>query len=261
MNTSKSFNEKLQAWLSDEERTIEEGCLLLLQMENNQIHYKNLLNHPKKTAVMKYLQTELQKRLKIRLLNVTHEEVATMEKEAENISKKRFLYMDTKEQTDAAFRKGMRADHDALPLEIQALYVENLELTHKMREVQMQLRRLSTQVVSCPDSERYPFLKDLIAMDKKAHSNWDIYDHYVPDEDAELTQESDTDIAGTKEGPEDDSEEGGSSVDDETDSADENTADVEAPSAEQEAPTKVTKSRKAAAKKATAKKSTKTKGK
>ena len=49
------FNSKLQSWLNDDNRTIEEGCLLLLQLENNQIHYQNLLRHPNKVAVMKYL--------------------------------------------------------------------------------------------------------------------------------------------------------------------------------------------------------------
>ena len=32
------FNSKLQEWLNNESRTIQDGCLLLLQMENNQIH-------------------------------------------------------------------------------------------------------------------------------------------------------------------------------------------------------------------------------
>ena len=86
------FNSKLQEWLNNESRTIQDGCLLLLQMENNQIHYQNLLRHPNKVAVMKYLQTELQKRLKIRLANVTHQEVADMEEKVEVIVKEHFAY-------------------------------------------------------------------------------------------------------------------------------------------------------------------------
>lgn len=175
------FNSKLQEWLNNESRTIQDGCLLLLQMENNQIHYQNLLRHPNKVAVMKYLQTELQKRLKIRLANVTHQEVADMEEKVEVIVKKHFAYQEAAKSgtTNEEFRKGKRADHDQLPEEIQARYIENLDLLRKMRELHLKLRTLSTQQVSCPDSERYPFLKELIALDKQLHENWEVYDHYV----------------------------------------------------------------------------------
>ena len=33
--------------------------------------------------------------------------------------------------------------------------------------------------MSNPDSERYPFLKELISLDKKLHANWEAYDHYT----------------------------------------------------------------------------------
>ena len=48
-----------------------------------------------------------------------------------------------------------------------------------MRELHLQLRKLSEMNTTCPDSDRYPFLKELIALDKKLHENWDKYDHYV----------------------------------------------------------------------------------
>ena len=79
----------------------------------------------------------------------------------------------------ADFKAGKRADHDALPEEIQALYAENLDLVHRMRELHLKLRTLSLENATCPDSERYPFLKEIIALDKKRVSNWDIYDHFV----------------------------------------------------------------------------------
>ena len=62
---------------------------------------------------------------------------------------------------------------------MQALYVENLSIVQKMRELHLKLRSLSLDSAPCPDSERYPFLKELIALDKKLHSNWEIYDHYT----------------------------------------------------------------------------------
>jgi hypothetical protein len=80
----------------------------------------------------------------------------------------------------ADFKAGKRGDHDSLPAEIQALYVENLDLIHRMRELHLKLRTLSLDEATCPDSERYPFLKEIIALDKKRVENWDIYDHFIP---------------------------------------------------------------------------------
>ena len=76
------------------------------------------------------------------------------------------------------FKRGRRADHDSLPPEIQALYVENLSVLRRMREVHLRLRNLSLETATCPDSERYPFLKELIDLDKKYRSNWQGYDNY-----------------------------------------------------------------------------------
>ena len=76
------------------------------------------------------------------------------------------------------FKAGIRADHDLLPAEIQALYVENASILQKMRELHLTLRNLSLDNVACPDSERYPFLKELIELDKKYHSNWKAYDSF-----------------------------------------------------------------------------------
>ena len=239
------FNSKLQEWLNNENRTIQDGCLLLLQMENNQIHYQNLLRHPNKVAVMKYLQTELQKRLKIRLANVTHQEVADMEEKVEVIVKKHFAYQEAAKSgtTNEEFRKGKRADHDQLPEEIQARYIENLDLLRKMRELHLKLRTLSTQQVSCPDSERYPFLKELIALDKQLHENWEVYDHYVLEANGtgnlvssaekDGAADADADAGNTESAPESsaektDASEDGASDDDSEDSPENVPTDSEA---------------------------------
>ena len=49
-----------------------------------------------------------------------------------------------------------------------------------MRELHLQLRQLSKENATCPDIERYPFLKELIALDKTYHKNWQIYDSWTP---------------------------------------------------------------------------------
>ena len=76
---------------------------------------------------------------------------------------------------------GMREDHDTLPIEIQALYTENLALMQKMRNLHKELEimtRKEGQSEVCYDSDRYPFLKELIETDKLYHENWEKYDNY-----------------------------------------------------------------------------------
>ena len=169
------FTNKLQAWLNtpDEQKDYAEGALLLLQLSGNQIMYRNISVNPKGKA--EFITGKLQQYLNFRLVQLTHEQVEQMQKEVEVIVK------DTiKPDADFAdFKAGKRADHDKLPEEIQALYAENLDIVHRMRELHLQLRKLSTANVTCPDSERYPFLKELITLDKKLHENWDTYDHFV----------------------------------------------------------------------------------
>lgn len=176
---NESFNLKLQEWVNDEKRTVEDGCMLLLQLEGNRIHYDNLMRYPYKDKLMKYLLSELSRRLKTRLVKVTHQQVTEMQDKVKAIESEHFSEERKKEVEE--FRKGKRADHDELPDEIQALYVENLSLLQRMREVHLQLRKMSDEKVSCPDSERYPFLKEMIELDKKLHENWNVYDHYVPE--------------------------------------------------------------------------------
>lgn len=169
------FTNKLQAWLNtpDEQKDYAEGALLLLQLSGNQIMYRNISVNPKGKA--EFIKGKLQQYLKFRLAQLTHEQVEQMQQKVDDIVK-----VTIKPDGDFAdFKAGKRADHDRLPEDIQALYAENLDIVHRMRELHLQLRKLSTANVTCPDSERYPFLKELIALDKKLHENWDTYDHFV----------------------------------------------------------------------------------
>ena len=176
MNTK--FNDKVQAWLAQDtdQRDYAEGALLLLQLTGNQIMYRNLMANPKRTAP--FIEYQLKKRLSFRLQQVTHEQVEAMQAQVDKIVVNRNLEV-KQEKPANEFKAGKRADHDELPDEIQALYVENLSIVQKMRELHLKLRSLSLANATCPDSERYPFLKELIALDKRLHSNWEQYDHYT----------------------------------------------------------------------------------
>ena len=179
MNQDPKFTEKLQAWLNtpDKEKDYAEGALLLLQLSGNQIMYRNISVNPRGKA--EFITGKLQQYLKFRLQQLTHKEVVEMQKKVEVIVKETVK----PDEEFADFKAGKRADHDQLPEEVQALYAENLDIVHRMREVHLQLRKLSLENATCPDSERYPFLKELIALDKKLHENWDTYDHFVVGQD------------------------------------------------------------------------------
>ena len=164
---------KVKEWLdaNPDERDLAAGALLVLQLTNNRIMYQNFMRRPKQYASR--IEYELKKKYQFYLQQLTHEQVMEMGKQVEVISKEHNLPNEHEE-----FKKGKRADHDALPVEIQALYAQNLSIMQQMRRLHMQLQLLSVENSTCPDSERYPFLKELIDLDKQYHANWEQYDHF-----------------------------------------------------------------------------------
>lgn len=186
----KEFTNKLQAWLnqSREDRDWDEGALMLLQLTGNKIMYRNLSVNPEGKA--NFIEGKLQQYLEFRLAELTHEQVKEMQHAVEEIVKEHTEFKSDDNEAKN-FKAGKRADHDTLPEEIQALYVENLDLVHRMRELHLKLRTMSTTDSTCADSDRYPFLKEFIKLDKKLHDNWNIYDHFVTKaETAESAEEA-----------------------------------------------------------------------
>ena len=177
MTLNHEFTEKIQQWLDTphEQRDYEQGALYLLKLNGNQIMYRNLMSNPRGKA--EFIEYHLRKHYNFRVKDLTHAQVVAMDKQVEEIVKKHNTF--TEDNTAKEFKQGKRGDHDTLPEEIQALYVENLSLLQRMREVHLKLRTLSTADAPCPDSERYPFLKELIELDTRLHANWDRYDHYT----------------------------------------------------------------------------------
>lgn len=188
----KEFTNKLQAWLnqSREERDWDEGALMLLQLTGNKIMYRNLSVNPEGKA--NFIEGKLQQYLEFRLAELTHEQVKEMQQAVEEIVKEHTEFKSDDNEAKN-FKAGKRADHDTLPEEIQALYVENLDIVHRMRELHLKLRTMSTTDSTCADSDRYPFLKEFIKLDKKLHDNWNVYDHFVTKaETAESAEENET---------------------------------------------------------------------
>lgn len=166
---------KIQEWLGRDadKRDIAEGAALLLRVTRNRILYDNIIRKPVRNA--KLLEYHLQKILKRRLIDTTHEEVKSMMVQVDSIAQQRGLERPARSE----FQKGKRADHDELPPEVQQLYVDNAEIMLRMREAHTRLRMITPQNSTCPDSDRYPLAKAIIEYDLKYRDNWNVYDHYI----------------------------------------------------------------------------------
>jgi len=193
------LTQQIGAWLDTpaEQRDLSEGALLVLRLSNNRIMYSNFLRNLTRSAKM--IEYQLQKYYNFRVQDLTHQEVVQMQKEVAEIADRDNLRpltteagsvsgneipLDAPSSEADAIRKGKRPDHDSLPPAIQSLYVENLSILQRMRNLHAKLELLSTETSPCPDSERYPFLKELIELDKQYHENWYNYDHYAVDSNA-----------------------------------------------------------------------------
>ena len=182
-----NLTDKLQDFLDTprEDRDWNEGAILLLQLTNNTIMYRNLSINPKGKA--EFIEGKLRAFLKSRREVEAHDEVIILQEQVNAIIENRTEFKEDNEAKE--FKAGKRADHDRLPEDIQALYVENLDLVHRMRELHLRLRLLSDSTKQVPAAERKPLLDEFINLDKKLHANWGTYDHYVTKaETAENTQ-------------------------------------------------------------------------
>ena len=196
------LTKQIGAWLEQpaSERDLQAGALFVLRLSNNRIMYNNFMRNLKRSAKM--IEYQLQKYYNFRIKDLTHQQVVDMQKQVEKIVKTDHLNLPAPQSGAAPepdssaapsveeIRKGKRPDHDSLPAEIKALYVENLSILQRMRNTHAKLELLSVENVTCPDSERYPFLKELIELDKKYHENWFAYDHFELSASAPSGQDS-----------------------------------------------------------------------
>lgn len=177
MKIDERLTQRIKAWLESpaDSRNLEEGATLLLKLTGNTIMYQNIMRNPPRFA--DHIAHELQKRFNYRVQQVTHAQVEQMSVKVEKIANDHLSLQETNPASE--FKAGKRADHDALPAEIQSLYVENLGIVQRMRALHAELRVITNRPgMVCPDSDRYPFLKELIELDERLHANWAKYDGY-----------------------------------------------------------------------------------
>ena len=169
------FTELIKQWLEtpSNQRDYSVGALYLLKLSGNQIMYRNIVAQLDRRH--DFVDYQIQKYYNFRVQALTHAQVEEMQQKVDVIVAEHISLAANADE----HKTGKRIDHDSLPDEIKAKYVENLSILQRMRELHLKLRSLSLDTAPCPDSERYPFLKELINLDKKMHANWEEYDHYV----------------------------------------------------------------------------------
>ena len=169
------FTELIKQWLEtpSNQRDYSVGALYLLKLSGNQIMYRNIVAQLDRRH--EFVDYQIQKYYNFRVQALTHAQVEEMQQQVDVIVAEHISLAANADE----HKTGKRDDHDSLPDEIKAKYVENLSILQRMRELHLKLRSLSLDTAPCPDSERYPFLKELIDLDKKMHANWEEYDHFV----------------------------------------------------------------------------------
>ena len=167
--------DKIKAWLDTDpaERNIAEGAELLLRLDRNRIAHRNITMFPGRYAA--HLEYQLKKHLLFLLDKMTHEKVVALSSEAESACARN---LDTSSVPPQAIRRGMRPDHDTLPPEIQNKYNLAMDARRRISQCHMQARRVMDADIRCKDSELYPWIKEIIDLDKKAHALFKEYDTF-----------------------------------------------------------------------------------
>lgn len=222
MNDPK-FTEKLKKWFDCEhtDANIREGALLLLQMNNNRHLYQLINFDPQgKLELLKY---ELQKHLNYRIEGMTIDDVRNYDKavtpvlqtavdktsEADKIAKQLAPHLPVVESENldsivpsAIVAKGKRADHDQLPVNIQAIWDNNCALWKKIKE---HFAACKAYDMSC---DRYEglhaadedFKRMLLTLKEEYYAYkqaMDVYDHAQPGDAGEQHAEEQPEVAIT----------------------------------------------------------------
>jgi hypothetical protein len=136
------FTELIGKWLETaaDERDYSVGALYLLKLSGNAIMYRNIIAALDKRK--DFIEYQLQKYYNFRVQELTHAQVVEKETQVEEIVVE---HIPLAAKANEGPQKGKRSDHDQLPEDIQAKYVENLSLLQRMRELHLRLRTMSTE--------------------------------------------------------------------------------------------------------------------
>lgn len=152
----------------DDKVNVGEAALVLLKINRNRTLHDNIVRRGN-VGKLKY---ELQKIYDYRFNSESAEEVKVLEKKAVTIIQQTLSVNQKIEESET---KGKRSDHDNLPDEVKAKYLENFNIFPRMRKLHEQLKLM----VNAKACDRYPFLKELKELDTQLRKNWDEYDAFV----------------------------------------------------------------------------------
>lgn len=197
------FTEELSKWLSTprDERDVVAGAELLMRITGNRQFYATAIVRPH--VVHDHVEYELQKHLAIRQEGHNVETLRNLEREllaecAEEFGEEASTAEPVEEQAGAeeadayavpreapvvsSPKRGRRADHDALPAEIQALYDDNATRYEQMRKVYQQLLTMA-DAEPCDRKEHIFQLEKLVKAWADAWAAYDRYDATAVSED------------------------------------------------------------------------------
>lgn len=152
------------------ERDYDNAAEILLIVSGNVIQYQMFRRKGAKNFAS-LIDKKIKDLYDFRLAKLTHRQVAEMSVKAQEI-------VADSEQQEEFIKAGKRSDHDDLPHQIQAYYKEALDCLRQERELHMQIRRLALAQTTCPDSEIYPFVKEILRVDDRRLKLWQLYDTY-----------------------------------------------------------------------------------
>lgn len=190
------FTEELSKWLSTprDERDVVAGAELLMRITGNRQFYATAIVRPH--VVHDHVEYELKKHLAIRQEGHNVETLRNLELEllaecAEEFGEEASTAEPVEEQAGAeeadayavpregpvvsSPKRGRRADHDALPPAIQALYEDNATRYDQMRKVYQQLLSMA-DAQPCDRKEHIFQLEKLVKAWADAWAAYDSYD-------------------------------------------------------------------------------------
>ena len=172
MNFDPKITEQMKEFLNSDEkdRNYEDAALILLKVSGNKVEYRN--NIANLESKKEHIRSRLRQYLDFRLAALTKEQVQKMKEKSEKIIEKL-------PEEEKRFIAGRRHDHDSLPDEITALYKEVNIIMQKQKQLHLKLRSLVLADAPCPDSEIYPFVKEIIKLDKERLAKWKKYDDFI----------------------------------------------------------------------------------
>lgn len=181
------FTEKIARWLQGDHKgdaQIQEGAMLLLQLNNDRAMYQRIMRTPKRE--LKFLEYKLRRFLQLRQDGHTIKDVVKMDREITTEIAAAAGTIDTggtlpmvvptvgsgSDSQPSYVRKGIRPDHDRLPDNIKALWTKNAERWKKIKEAFETCKGLTEPC------DRYEYLKVLKETWYKYKEDMARYDDY-----------------------------------------------------------------------------------